>query len=91
MDGNSISDITPLTSLTKLEELYMSYNKIADVSIVENKPLVVYQAYHQALSAEGTEGDKLDLPAIFLSAKTSGTKVFTSKPLSIVNGTLSSI
>lgn len=90
MDGNSISVITPLSSLTKLEELYMSYNKIADVSIVESKPLVVYQAYHQSLSAKGTEGDKLDLPAIFLSAKTSNTKVFTSEPLSVVNGTLSS-
>lgn len=92
--GNLIEDITALQYQGTLETLTMDDNKISDVASVEDL-LTVYgtsvkrQKIVKLLEDNAEDTVTIELPAIFKSAKDSGSKVYTATDFTLENCTLS--
>lgn len=94
ISNNRISDISALEGQVSLLTLDISNNKINDVSKIEsllirNEFNVKQQKLAEAMPNEQTESVTIKLPAIFISAKNTNSKVYTSNDFELENCSLS--
>lgn len=95
ISGNRITNIEPIKTQTGLIDLYINNNKIDDVSAIEQLLLrgtfeAKQQKITKILDQDATGTITMDLPAIFKSAKNTGSKVYTSNDFSTENCTITS-
>ena len=91
--GNKVKDISSLSRLTSLTNLSMNNNQIEDISpvkniLINNEFSVEQQKIIRTLNKDDTGYIAIDLPQIFIQAKETGSKIFTSNDFEINNCTL---
>lgn len=93
--GNQITNVSKLrTSISSVSELDISRNLIEDVSIIDNRfssnGTLLAKSQKIATILEQTENNiiTLDLPQIFIAAKTSGSYFYTDSDFELTNCTL---
>ena len=93
--GNLVEDITPLQYPGPIETLNMDDTKISDISSIESLLIrygasVKRQKLAKILEDNSEDVVTVELPPIFKSAKTTGSKIYTAIDFSLENCTLSS-
>ncbi len=89
LENNQISDIEPLKELKNLDRLVLSHNQISDISALEGLTISYLWLRHQELTTTAIEGQTIELPPIFKSAKDSNSKGYTEQEFTLTNCTLS--
>jgi len=97
---NRLTDISNISSLTNLEEVYLydytingvetdRANAIADISVLDGlEKLKTIDARNQKLTYIGIVGEEIELPLIFSQAKNQDSVAYTEKDFIINNCTL---
>ncbi len=89
--SNKIKDITPLKDLNKLTMLTLQNNQIEDISPIADKSITYVSFNNQKLERLiNLNNNIVELPPIFIQAKTKGNIAYTDQAFVLVNCKLNS-